>query len=477
MNEILIHRLLLAGLASALLPLLPLGALALFNRRASEGFTGRLVPAALGLAFLCLAAAFGLLGGGQTLLQLGQLFAVADVGFRVSFFADAAALWFAVLSCGICFVVAVFAHRYLHREVGYNRFFILLTIFAIGLLLVILAGSLEVLLAGWEMLGLSSALLVAFFHERPLPVQNALRIFAIYRLGDATLLAATVLMHHLLGAVHGAPVLHGAAEAASRLSGAQATLVGGLVLIAAAAKCAQLPFSNWLPRAMEGPTPSSAVFYGALSIHAGAYLLLRAQPILERSPVLSGLLLAMGLCSAVFSTLVGRVQTDIKCALSYASLTQVSVILVEIALGLFWLPVLHLSGHAILRLVQFLRSPSLLHDLHELEDAIGRHVHHRPMDERHWRLYRWALERGHLDAWLDLIFVAPLRAFFRGCDRLERRWADGLAGLGHARPPVARGCRGPDGAPGAGADAPGRAPPPPRCSQLLRPPMAGPDRR
>ncbi len=104
--------------------------------------------------------------------------------------------------------------------------------------------------------------------------------------------------------------------------------------MAAAGKSALVPFSGWLPRAMEGPTPSSAVFYGALSVHLGAFLLLRVSPLLEASPVLSAVVVALGLATAVFAYLAGSVQTDIKSALSFASLAQVGIIVAEIGLGL-----------------------------------------------------------------------------------------------------------------------------------------------
>ena len=146
----------------------------------------------------------------------------------------------------------------------------------------------ETLFAGWEMVGLSSTLLVAFYHERKGPVRNGLRVWSVYRISDAALLLAAVALHHMtgegdfdafLGNGAGSPWPMGQ----SLLSEQQALLVGLLLLVAAAGKSALVPFSGWLPRAMEGPTPSSAVFYGALSVHLGAFLLLRVGSLLELS--------------------------------------------------------------------------------------------------------------------------------------------------------------------------------------------------
>jgi NAD(P)H-quinone oxidoreductase subunit 5 len=215
----------------------------------------------------------------------------------------------------------------------------------------------------------------------------------------------------------------------------QSLTVGALLLIAAAGKSALVPFSGWLPRAMEGPTPSSAVFYGAISVHLGAFLLLRVSPILELSPMLSWSVVALGLITAGYATLAGRVQTDIKSVLSFASLTQVGIIVVEIGLGFRYLALAHLIGHACLRTLQFLRAPTLLHDYHSLENALG---HHLPRRSSFWRsllpewvhtwCYRLALERGYLDALLSDYVARPFLRIFEWCDALERRWTDFLSG-------------------------------------------------
>jgi NAD(P)H-quinone oxidoreductase subunit 5 len=211
-------------------------------------------------------------------------------------------------------------------------------------------------------------------------------------------------------------------------------VAGLLLVIAAAGKSALVPFSGWLPRAMEGPTPSSAIFYGALSVHLGAFLLLRVSPILETSLWLSGLVVALGLATALYAYLAGSVQTDIKSALAFASLVQVGLVVAEIGLGLRYLPLIHLIGNACLRTLQFIRAPTLLHDYHLLENAIGEYLPRsggpftRASRRLRARLYRFALERGYLDSLLNKCFVAPLTRLFRWCDALERRWTDFLAG-------------------------------------------------
>jgi NAD(P)H-quinone oxidoreductase subunit 5 len=186
-------------------------------------------------------------------------------------------------------------------------------------------------------------------------------------------------------------------------------------LLAASGKAAQVPFSGWLPRAMEGPTPSSAIFYGAISIHAGAYLLLRAQPMLAQSMLASALVVLIGAATAIHGAIVGRASADAKTSLAYASLTQVGVVFVEIGLGLRFIAVAHILGHATVRTMQFLRAPSMLHDYHQMHSAIGGEVASTggyfesllPEGVQLW-LYRWAFDRGHLDTILDRWIIRPL---------------------------------------------------------------------
>jgi NAD(P)H-quinone oxidoreductase subunit 5 len=186
---------------------------------------------------------------------------------------------------------------------------------------------------------------------------------------------------------------------------------------------------------MEGPTPSSAIFYGALSIHLGAFLLLRVSPILECSVLLCAIIVVLGLLTAVLAYLAGSVQTDIKTALSYACLSQVGLIVAEIGLGLRYIALIHLLGNACLRTLQFIRAPTLLHDYHTLENAIGHHLPRPagPMSRlvpervRSW-FYRFALERAYLDWWLTDVIVGPFIWLFQRFDALERKWTDFLSG-------------------------------------------------
>ena len=370
-------------------------------------------------------------------IAVGDWVGIPHYHFSIKFVFDRLSVPMAILSFVLSGTIAAFATKYMHRESGYNRFFMLYAIFALGMVVTSLAATIETLFTGWELVGQSSALLVAFFQERPSPSRNGLWIWTIYRFSDAALLLAAVELHHLRGEGDFDKLLGTGSwpDETSALPSSQAFFVGLLLLIAASGKSALVPFSGWLPRAIEGPTPSSAVFYGALSVHLGAFLLLRISPLLDRSVLLCALVVAVGLSTAVFAYLTGSVQTDIKSALSFASLSQVGIIVAEIGFGLRYVPLFHLLSHACLRTLQFIRAPSLLHDYRTLEDAIGTHL---PRTGSPWRrvgkahfgdyLYRFCLDRGYLDAFLRDYILYPFVRAFRWCDALERRWTDFLAG-------------------------------------------------
>jgi NAD(P)H-quinone oxidoreductase subunit 5 len=372
-------------------------------------------------------------------IELGDWVTIPQVHFHfhLKFVFDRLSVPFALLSFLLVGTVGAFATRYLHREHGYGRFFLFYALFLIGMVVASLAGTIETLFLGWELVGLSSALLVAFFQERSAPVVNGQRVWTVYRIADAAFLLGAVALHHVTGAGDFEGLMGTGAWplGTAALTPNQALLVGSLLIVAAAGKSALVPFSGWLPRAMEGPTPSSAVFYGALSVHLGAFLLLRVSPILELSLWLGGAVVALGLATAVLGAIAGRVQTDVKTALAYASLTQVGLITAEIGLGLRYIPLIHMIGHACLRTLQLLRTPSLLHDYHTLENAIGGHLRHEPGLAERWlpgrsrlALYRVGFQRGQLDEALDRFVARPFLGAFRWCDRMERRWTDFLTG-------------------------------------------------
>jgi NAD(P)H-quinone oxidoreductase subunit 5 len=368
-------------------------------------------------------------------VPLGTWFRAGEHAFTVTLLIDRLSVPFLAMSSLLCGTVGAFTTRYLHREPGHRRFAALLLLFAGGIQLVTTAGSLDVAYIGWELVGITSALLIAFFHEREAPVHHGLWAYGTYRTSDVALLLAALLAH-VSGGSAAYPTLFGGEPwpgGSSTLSGPGATAVALLLVLAAMGKSAQVPLSGWLPRAMEGPTPSSAIFYGALSVHAGCYVLLRAGPLLDREPLACVTLIVVGLLTALYATVVGRAQTDIKTALAYATLTQLGLIFAEIGAGLRTLALVHIVGHAFLRSLQFLRAPSLLHERHQVEAAMGEHVTRTgahlerivPARFHRW-LYRFALQRGYLDGLVLGYLVRPAVGLFKRFDRLERAISERL---------------------------------------------------
>jgi NADH-quinone oxidoreductase subunit L len=435
----LISGLVVAQLLAPVTALVLIGVPALLDRPLAERSTSRVVGFGFAVGFLSGIAtlvALALRGFQPEVVQVATWFAVGHHEATIHLVADTLSVPYVCFSSGLCWLVNAFSGKYLHREPGFTRFFVLLAVFGTGMNLMVLADSIDLLFAGWECVGVSSALLIGFFHERANAVRAGLRAFVTYRICDVGILAASVVIHRAVGSgdfdrLFGLDWPHGECL----VPAATATLVSLLLVFASLGKTAQVPFSGWLPRAMEGPTPSSAIFYGALSIHAGAYVLLRCGPLLDEAPLASWTLILIGGGTALHASLVGRVQTDLKSLLAYASMTQAAVILVEIGLGWRLIPLMHVVGHAIVRSLQILRSPSALHDRHELEAALGGHPESGGqwpislLPERWQRaIYRVALDRGYEEMAVGRFVVEPLTALVDRAVAPERRWLAWVSG-------------------------------------------------
>jgi NADH-quinone oxidoreductase subunit L len=375
---------------------------------------------------LAAAAAWASSGWAPVDVRLGRWFSAGDYGFELVFLLDGPSVTMTLLVSLLLLATCKFSRGYLHREPGFGRFFALVLAFAAGAQLLVLAGSLDLLFAGWELVGITSVLLVGFFQERREPVRAAIRVLVTYRLCDVGLLLAAVLLHQ---EAHTTVFLDLFRHQSQHPPGAlPAALVGLALLLAAMGKSAQFPVGGWLPRAMEGPTASSAVFYGSISVHAGVFLLIRCFPLIEASPLARLALIAVGGVTAVMAGLSGKVSPDAKASLAYATISQVGLMFVECGLGLPGLALAHLCAHAVLRYYQFLRTPSTLQDALARRAALGltsadeaaaawemQGLHHRRF------LYRLALERFEVEAALERWVVRPALGLSTWLDRLDTR--------------------------------------------------------
>jgi NADH-quinone oxidoreductase subunit L len=343
------------------------------------------------------------------------LFQNEDYIFQIDFLFDKITAVYLLVGALLTFMVTLYSRTYLHREAGYKRFFNTTLFFYLGYSITTLSGNLETLFVGWEILGISSFLLISFYRERYLPVKNAVKVFSIYRIGDVGLILAMWASHHLWGQnitffqLNNAELVHEHLLQHSFIG----VFISSMILLSAAAKSAQLPFSSWLPRAMEGPTPSSAIFYGSLSVHIGAFLLLRTFPFWEYQSSVRILIIALGLLTAFIATGIARVQSSVKSQIAYASIAQIGLIFIEIALGFESLALFHFAGNAFLRTYQLLVSPSVVSYLireqfysfepraKTIEDSFPKRLQ--------YSIYVLCLKEWNLDTMLYEYFWNPLK--------------------------------------------------------------------
>lgn len=414
-------------LACQLLPLLGILVIAFFGdsekKIANISFW---ITHAMGFSIFALLGVWALSGFAPHEYKWFMLYQRDTYQFPILFYLDrvGAAYLFAVWL--IFSIIVRYCRNYLHREAGFKRFFITIFGFALGLNMVVLSGSIDMLFAGWEIVGISSFLLIAFYRHRVQPVRNALRAYTIYRFCDIGLLLGA-LMSHLL--------FHGS-DHFSQLSGLFAHsapppasypalfLMSLLVFIAASGKSAQFPFCFWLPRAMEGPTPSSAIFYGALSVHLGIFLLLRTAPIWSYHYLTRTVLFFIGFVTVLIGAFAEKTQSNIKGQIAYASITQVGFMFMELALGLEMLVIIHFLGNAFLRCYQLLVSPSIVAHMLRVEGAIDTNFDIRktampaylPVSIRDTlpevlqnTLYVFALQGGNLELLVRSVLWSPLK--------------------------------------------------------------------
>jgi formate hydrogenlyase subunit 3/multisubunit Na+/H+ antiporter MnhD subunit len=258
-------------------------------------------------------------------------------------------------------------------------------------------------------------------------VRNAVRVFSIYRIGDVGLFMAMWASHHLWHENITFSQLNEAELVHEHLAGhtGSGIFISLMILIPAMAKSAQIPFSSWLPRAMEGPTPSSAIFYGSLSVHVGAFLLIRTYPFWSEQTSVRILIAGVGLMTALFTFFIARVQSSVKSKIAYSSITQIGLIFIEIADGFHGLALLHFMGNAFLRTYQLLVSPSTVSYL--VRDQFYHFNPHQQTAEERWprwmssTLYMISLREWNLDQGMNRWVFKPFKTLGHELDFLSIR--------------------------------------------------------
>ncbi|MBI2471474.1 MAG: hypothetical protein HYV59_09565 [Planctomycetes bacterium] len=352
------------------------------------------------------------------------LYQTSKYSFYFSFYFDKVTATYLIVGDIVLFQVAAYSRYYLHREEGYKRFFSTILLFYLGYNIVVFSGNMETLFIGWEMLGISSFLLIAFYRDRYLPAKNAVKVVSVYRLGDIGLILAMWLSHHLW---HGNVSFlqlsnHELVNAHLQTNTLMGLFISLTILMSAIAKSAQLPVTSWLPRAMEGPTPSSAIFYGSLSVHIGVFVLLRTMPFWEHQLAVRIIIGVIGLTTSIIATGIARVQSTIKTQIAYASAAQIGIMFIEIAAGLEEVALVHFAGNAFLRAYQLLVSPSVVSYLireqfynfkprvHTYEDSLPKKIE--------YTIYMWCLKEWNLDSLMYRYMWNPLKRLGKRLDFL-----------------------------------------------------------
>jgi len=367
------------------------------------------------LAFLVFGVFWLIKGHPMLNLKDIMIFRSGDDEFYLDFCFDKITAAYCAVGSFLTFLVTVYCRYYMHRESGYKRFFNEILFFFLGYNLVIFSGNLVTLAIGWEVVGIASFLLISFYRERYLPVKNAVKVFSIYRIGDVGLLLVIWMTHHLwhenitFFKLQNQELVHAHLQSHS-LTG---VFIALMLLITASAKSAQLPFSSWLPRAMEGPTPSSAIFYGSLSVHLGVFILLRTFPLWENQFWIRVLIGVVGLSTSMLTSRIARVQSSVKAQIAFSSIAQIGLMFIEVALGWVNIALFHFAANAFLRTYQLLVSPSVVSYL--IREQFYRfspreNTFHRLIPKKlSYSVYILSIKEWELGAFLRRVYWNPLK--------------------------------------------------------------------
>lgn len=329
--------------------------------------------------------------------------------FAIQFYYDHITAVYSIVGAILFFLVSTFSRYYMHRDEGYKRFFNTILFFAFGYNLIIFAGNFETLFVGWEIIGLSSFLLIAFYRNRYLPVKNAFKTLSNYRVSDIALVLAMWMMHHLTHQNITFGQLDEARNIALDSNYGIAVFIVVMLVLAAMIKSAQFPFTTWLPRAMEGPTSSSAIFYGSLSVHIGVFILLRTYPFWQDMLWVKVVIIVVGVLTGILASLIARVQPTVKTQIAYSSAAQIGIIFVEVALGWHILALIHFAGNAFLRTYQLLVSPSVLNYLVHHQYFHYHPPQDKPIGKLQAAIYILGIKEWNLDTFVYKYLWSPFK--------------------------------------------------------------------
>lgn len=295
-----------------------------------------------------------------TFLQIDQL------SLKVAFQLDRLSLWMTLIITGIGTLIHLYSISYMKEDDGFYKFFAYLNFFIFNMLLLVLGSNFLMMFFGWEGVGLCSYLLIGFWYKNEDYGKAARKAFIMNRIGDLGLLLGMFLIISQFGSLDYSVVFP--QIAAGNTSTSMLTAISLLLFVGATGKSAQIPLFTWLPDAMAGPTPVSALIHAATMVTAGIYLTVRCQVLFALSPLTNEIILWVGLGTAVMAALIGLKQNDIKKVLAYSTVSQLGFMFVALGAGAYSTALFHVTTHAFFKALLFLGAGSVIHGMHHEQD-------------------------------------------------------------------------------------------------------------
>jgi len=352
-----------------LFPLLGFIFIALNTRRFTEGFTSFVACGSVLASFIVSVVLFihlaGLTADERSIhITLFNWISAGNFSASISFLIDPLSSLMLLIITGVGFLIHVYSIGYMHDDDGYNRFFSYLNLFVFFMLMLVMGANYLVMFIGWEGVGLCSYLLIGFWFKNQDYNDAANKAFIMNRIGDLGMLLGIILIFMNFGSIEYLQVF----PKTSSIDTSIITLITVLLFIGAMGKSAQIPLYTWLPDAMAGPTPVSALIHAATMVTAGVYMVARNNLLYSLAPVAMELIVIVGLATALFAATIALTQNDIKKVLAYSTVSQLGLMFVALGLGSFTGGIFHMATHAFFKALLFLGAGSVIHALHHEQD-------------------------------------------------------------------------------------------------------------
>ncbi len=396
------------------LPLVGFFILLATGRRLGDPKAGYLATAMMVGSFIVAVGVFfdlmGLSGEERRFEQeLYTWISVGGLDVHVGFLVDPLSVTMALFVTGVGALIHLYSVGYMHGDERYPTFFVYLNLFAFSMLMLVLSDSFLLTFLGWEGVGACSYFLVSFWFERPSAATAGKKAFVTNRVGDFGFMLAMFLIFATFGSLNYVPVL----EEAGTLAKGTASAIALLLFVGAVGKSAQIPLYVWLPDAMEGPTPVSALIHAATMVTAGVFLMVRVNPILDMAPAVLTLIAVVGALTAFFAATIACAQNDIKKVLAYSTVSQLGYMFLAVGSGAYIAAIFHMVTHAFFKALLFLGAGSVIHGMGDEQDM-----------KRMGALRKWMpITSGtFIVGWLAIAGVPPFSGFWSKDDILLGAW-------------------------------------------------------